>query len=95
MRSVGIFLSATALLFSSGCADSDLETRVDYLYEIVRQRPLSPDKCASFTIDSMTCASDSQGKCNCVFAPDDQDMEAAILKAAIELRAKQMEDLGE
>jgi hypothetical protein len=81
------------MLLAVGCSDrlDELESRQDYIFEIIRQRTLSPEKCAGYSDSRMTCVLNNE-KCACAFEPDEVDKEAAILRAAVELRAKQLAD---
>jgi hypothetical protein len=84
-------LALTVVLLALGCHSHDeLENRQNYIFEIIRQRPLSPEKCVSYSDSKMTCTLNKTKNCACVFAPDEVDEENAIYQAAVERRAKQL-----
>jgi hypothetical protein len=89
-------LAITIVLLALGCDAppsrlDELESRQNYIFEIIRQRTLSSEKCAGYSDSRMTCVlNKTNKKCNCVFEPDDVDEENAIYQAAVERRAKQL-----
>jgi len=89
------YLAITVLLLATtGCYGErvdNLEKKVDWVYEIVRQRRLSVDKCEDYSMEGfMDCVIAPDGKCNCVMVPDEQDKSNTLELAAIALRASQI-----
>jgi hypothetical protein len=88
-------LAITVALLALGCSDrlDELESRQNYIFEIIRQRTLSSEACAAYSDSRMTCVRDKPTKkCACTFTLDETDAENEILRAAIELRALQLKE---
>jgi hypothetical protein len=85
---------AALTLMASGCYDgriSDIERGQDYVFEAMRKRRISPEKCESFTTSKMSCTL-INSNCSCTFTPDGQDeanaiYDAAVTQAAAEIKA--------
>ncbi len=86
---VGLVVVAAMLGGMYGVLDSRIagvENRQAYVFEIVRQRPVSTDFCKGLSDDRMTCAINAQRLCRCVFSPDQQDIEQKMMREEIARR---------
>ena len=80
------FIPLIALLLASCASDARLarvENRQDYVFEVLRGRRLSSERCESFSDETMQCRLSPVERCQCGFAPDDQDRSNAVFEAAV------------
>jgi hypothetical protein len=91
-----------SFLLTTGCYEtriSDLEKGQDYVFEAMRKRRLSPERCESFTSSKMSCTL-INSNCSCTFVPDEQEAanriyDAAVAQAAAEIKAAEVEETTE
>ena len=87
---------ATAWCFS-GCASSydarltRLEKDQDFVFQMMRGRPTTPERCASYSYEGRTCQHNEKAICSCRFDPDRQDIENAFA----EKRRREQEPITE
>ena len=88
---IGMLMFAATLL--GGCEFQTnerldvLENRVDYVYEIIRQRKVSAEHCEVYSDTQMSCSLNPKGRCQCIFKPDAQDIENQLFDDAVAKRA--------
>jgi hypothetical protein len=82
-------LVLVSVFFLTSCVSynvrlDDLEKRQDYIFEVMRGRRLSEDRCVAYTNPKMSCSINEKGSCACVFPADDQDRENLAFQKAIQ-----------
>ena len=60
-----------------------LERDRDFVFEVIRKRPVSPDYCRGLSDNRRACTTDQNRICGCRFYVDQQDVEFQMLTKLI------------